>query len=169
VAAPTEPTQPAGDPAQPWAHRLGHLLWETAARVSLIGEAELADTPLTLPSLGLLDIIEATPGITVAEISRRLPTTQQSISQTIARLEKLGYVQRRLGPRRGVGLHITQAGQQAHHEGTARGKALDQRLEDLLGAERHRDLCGRLEQARELLVSEDRRTDAATTKVPRTP
>jgi DNA-binding MarR family transcriptional regulator len=125
--------------------------------VSLLGEAELADTPLTLPSLGLLDIIGAFPGITVAEISRRLPTTQQSISQTVARLEKLGYVERRLGPRRGVGLHITRAGHQAHQQGTAREKALDQRLEHLLGAERHRELCALLEQARELLISEDQR------------
>ena len=146
-----EQAQPADDPEQPWAHRLGHLLWETSARVSLLGEAELADTPLTLPSLGLLDIIGAVPGITVAEISRRLPTTQQSISQTVARLEKLGYVERRLGPRRGVGLHITPAGHQAHDEGTARENALDQRLEDLLGAERHRELSALLEQARELL------------------
>jgi DNA-binding MarR family transcriptional regulator len=158
-----ECTQPTGDPAQPWAHRLGHLLWETSARVSLLGEAELADTPLTLPSLGLLDIIGAIPGITVAEISRRLPTTQQSISQTVARLEKLGFVERRLGPRRGVGLHVTLAGHQAHQQGTAREKALDQRLEDLLGAERHRELCALLEQARDLLVSEDQRTDAGTT------
>ncbi len=125
--------------------------------MSLLGEAELADTPLTLPSLGLLDIIGAFPGITVAEISRRLPTTQQSISQTVARLEKLGYVERRLGPRRGVGLHITRAGHQAHQQGTAREQALDQRLEDLLGAERHGELCALLEQARELLVSEEQR------------
>jgi DNA-binding MarR family transcriptional regulator len=165
MAAPPERTQPAITPAQPWAHRLGHLLWETSARVSLLGEAELANTPLTLPSLGLLDIIEAMPGITVAEISRRLPTTQQSISQSVARLEKLGYVERRLGPRRGVGLHVTEAGHRGHQEGTAREKVLDQRLEDLLGAERHRELCALLEQARELLVSDDQRTDGVTTKV----
>jgi DNA-binding MarR family transcriptional regulator len=158
VAGPSEQTQPADDPAQPWAHRLGHLLWETSARVSLLGEAELARTPLTLPSLGLLDIIGALPGITVAEISRRLPTTQQSISQIVARLEKLGYVERRLGPRRGVGLHITPAGQQAHNEGTAREEALDQRLEDLLGAERYRELSALLEQARELLTDEQHQT-----------
>jgi DNA-binding MarR family transcriptional regulator len=154
MARSPEHAQPADDPAQRWAHRLGHLLWETSARVSLLGEAELADTPLTLPALGLLDIIGALPGITVAEISRRLPTTQQSISQTVARLEKLGYVERRLGPRRGVGLHVTPSGQQAHNEGTAREEALDQRLEELLGAERHRELSALLEQARELLNDE---------------
>jgi DNA-binding MarR family transcriptional regulator len=165
VSGAPEPTQPTVAPSQAWAHRLGHLLWETSARVSLLGEAELANTPLTMPSLGLLDIIEAIPGITVAEISRRLPTTQQSISQSVARLEKLGYVERRLGPRRGVGLHVTEAGHRGHQEGTAREKVLDQRLEDLLGAERHRQLCALLEQARELLTGDDQHTGAATTEV----
>jgi hypothetical protein len=47
---------------------------------------------------------------------------------------------------------------------------LDHRLEELLCAERHRDLCALLEQAREVLVSEvlvseDQRTAAATTAV----
>jgi DNA-binding MarR family transcriptional regulator len=169
MSVPPGGVPPAADVAQPWAHRLGHLLWETSARVSLLGEAELANTPLTMPALGLLDIIEALPGITVAEISRRLPTTQQSISQTVGRLEKLGYIERRLGPRRGVGLHVTEAGHQAHHQGRGREKALDQRLEDLLGAERHRDLCALLEEARTLLVNEDQRTVAGTTKVAETP
>jgi DNA-binding MarR family transcriptional regulator len=154
MPASSEPEQPAADLVRPWAHRLGHLLWDTAARVGFLGEAELADTPLTLPSLGLLDVIATAPGITVAEISRQLPVTQQSISQIAARLENLGYIERRLGPRRGVGLHVTAAGEQAHRDGTAREKVFDQRLEQLLGDERHRDLAALLEQTRELLSSE---------------
>jgi DNA-binding MarR family transcriptional regulator len=150
-----EPTQTPTDPAQPWAHRLAHLLWETTARVALLAEAELADTPLTTASLGLLDVIAAVPGITVAEISRQMPRTQQSISQTVARLQKLGYIERRLGPRRGVGLHITKAGQQVHLEGTIRENAFDQRLEQLLGTEHHHNLSALLEQAREQLTSEE--------------
>jgi DNA-binding MarR family transcriptional regulator len=70
----------------------------------------------------------------------------------------VGYVERRLGPRRGVGLHVTPAGQHAHNEGAAREEALDQRLEDLLGAERHRELSALLEQARELLTDEQHPT-----------
>ena len=155
MASSPERTQPPPDPAHPWAHRLAHLLWETTARVALLAEAELADTPLTQASLGLLDVIAALPGITVAEISRQMPRTQQSISQTVARLQKLGYIERRLGPRRGVGLHITKAGQQVHHEGTTRENAFDRRLEQVLGTEHHRNLCALLEQAREQLISEE--------------
>ena len=156
MAAPSEDTQPGADADQAWAHRLPHLLWETTARVELLQEAELADTPLTLASLGLLDVIAAHPGITVAEISRRMPRTQQSISQTIKRLEKLGYVERRLGPRRGVGLHVTPSGQRMHHEGTAREIRFVQRLENLLGSDSARELCAQLERARELLISAER-------------
>lgn len=156
MATPSEDTQPGADADQTWAHRLPHLLWETTARVGLLHEAELAGTPLTSASLGLLDVIAAHPGITVAEISRRMPRTQQSISQTIKRLEKLGYVERRLGPSRGVGLHVTAPGQQMHHEGTAREIHFVQRLENLLGSDSARELCAHLERARQLLISAER-------------
>jgi len=158
MAAHSEDTQPSADADQAWAHRLPHLLWETTARVELLQEAELAGTPLTLASLGLLDVTAAHPGITVAEISRRMPRTQQSISQTIKRLEKLGYVERRLGPRRGVGLHVTPSGQRMHHEGTAREIRFVQRLENLLGSDSARELCAQLERARELLIHAERST-----------
>jgi DNA-binding MarR family transcriptional regulator len=141
-------------PEPRWAHLLAHLLWETWARAALLGEAGLADTSLTLPSLGLLDTISAGPGITVAEISRRTPKTQQAISQVVARLEKLGYLERRLRPGRGVGLHITAAGQKARREGTAREETLEQHLHDLLGTDRYNQLRTLLEQTCQLLTPE---------------
>jgi DNA-binding MarR family transcriptional regulator len=147
--------EPALAPPEPqWAHRLGHLLWETWARAALLAEAGLADTSLTLPSVGVLDAISTWPGITVAEISRRTPKTQQAISQVVARLEKLEYLERRLRPGRGVGLHITPAGEKAHGEGTASEEALDQHLNELLGADRYNQLRTLLEQACQLLASE---------------
>ena len=88
---------PAKSDGQPWKHRIGHLLWEVETRVSLLGEAGLGDTPLTLPALGLLDMVSLWPGSTVGELSRRTPKTQQAISQIVSRLEKLGYIERRLG------------------------------------------------------------------------
>ena len=156
MAASSEDTPPGTDPDEPWAHRLPHLLWETAARVELLQEAELAGTPLTLASLGMLDVIGAHPGITVADISRRMPRTQQSISQTVKRLEKLGYVERRLGPRRGVGLHVTPSGQRMHDEGTAREIRFVEGLENLLGSDSARELCAQLERVRELLIGAER-------------
>jgi DNA-binding MarR family transcriptional regulator len=147
-----EPAVTSPEPG--WARLLGHLLWETWARAALLGEAGLADTSLTLPSLGVLDAISTWPGITVAEISRRTPKTQQAISQVVARLEKLGYLERRLRPGRGVGLHITPAGKKAHREGNAREETLEQHLRDLLGTNRHNQLRMLLEEACQLLASE---------------
>ena len=48
---------------------LGDLLWEVGAYVDLMGEAALAETPLTLPSSGMLMKIHDEPGITVAHWS----------------------------------------------------------------------------------------------------
>jgi hypothetical protein len=64
-------------------------------RTSALGEAALADSPLTLPRLGLLESVSARPGITIAEIARRAPQTQQALSQIAARLDKLGFIERR--------------------------------------------------------------------------
>jgi DNA-binding MarR family transcriptional regulator len=98
----------------------------------------------------VLDQIGEQPGVTIAEISRRLPTTQQAISQTTRRLEKLGYIERRLGPRRGVGLHLTPAGARARDEGSRLEEALDQDLRDWLG-EDYMQLSTLLERARDQL------------------
>jgi DNA-binding MarR family transcriptional regulator len=136
-----------------WAHRLGHLLWEVSARTALLGEAELADTPLTLPSMGVLDQVGAEPGITIAEMSRRVPKTQQAISQVVARLEKLGYVERRLGSGRGVALYITDAGVRARAEGHSREDAFEQRLFDLVGEDHYEQLRALLEEARAQLLA----------------
>lgn len=136
---------------QPWKHRIGHLLWEVESRVSVVGEAELADTPLTLPSLGLLDMISVSPGSTVSELSRRTPKTQQAISQVVSRLEKLGYVERRLGAGRGVGLYITDAGTAAREQGNHREEVYERKVRELFGEERFQQLKQLLEEARELL------------------
>ena len=97
-----------------WEHWLVHLLWAVSVRTSALGEAALAETPLTLAGLGLLENVNARPGITIAEIARRAPQTQQALSQIAARLDRLGYLERRLAAGgRGVGLHLSPAGARA--------------------------------------------------------
>src|ERR1700761_7510761 len=103
------------DPAAvepPLAHRdqLNDLLWETTTYIELMGEAALAGTPLTLPSSGMLTAVLVEPGITIADMSRRMPKSQQAISQVAARLEKLGMLERRGGAGRGGRLFGTHAG-----------------------------------------------------------
>ena len=146
------PTSSPGDSdAQPWKHRIGHLLWEVQTRVSQLGEAELRETPMTLPALGVLDLVGAWPGSTVSELSRRTPTTQQAISQVVARLEKLGYLERRLGAGRGVGLYITDAGTAAREQGHLLEESYERKVRDLFGETLFQQLKQLLEEARELL------------------
>jgi DNA-binding MarR family transcriptional regulator len=127
------------------------LLWQVTAYTHLMGEEALAGTPLTVASSSMLIAVLEEPGMTVAEISRRIPKTQQTISQLVARLEKLGLIERRLGRGRGVGLHLTDAGQEMAREAAARERELNARLGELLGEERSSALTGLLRESRAIL------------------
>jgi DNA-binding MarR family transcriptional regulator len=143
-------------------HRLHHLVWEmNMAMVPLMDEA-FADTELTLALSGLLDEIGETPGATAADISRRSLKTQQAISQATAKAEKLGYVERRLGAGRGVGLYLTAAGESARADGIAREEQMEVGLRALLGTDMYEELAGALERARSRLFQHDEDTAQAT-------
>src|SRR5579875_1802106 len=150
----TRQPAPPRPSALPLDEQLNDLLWETTTYVELMGEAALADTPLTLASSGMLANVDAEPGITIAEMSRRIPKTPQAISQLAARLEKLGLVERRLGSGRGVGLFVTGTGRALAELGREREREHDERLRKLLGSERYDDLSRLLREARELLRSD---------------
>ena len=135
----------------PGEDELNDLLWECAAYVDLMGEAALSGTPLTLASSGLLISVRAEPGITMAEIARRKPKTQQAVSQVVARMEKLGLVERRLGSGRGVGLFLTEAGEAIAAEGSAREGELRARVRELIGRERYEALSVMLAETRDIL------------------
>ncbi len=107
-------------------------------------------------------MIATWPGSTVAELSRRTPKTPQAISQVVARLERLGYVERRLGPGRGVGLYITEAGKTAQAEGHLREDRLEERMRELLGEQLHAELERSLDQARRRLDETPSAEDPAT-------
>jgi len=139
------------EPPLHYKDQLNDLLWETTTYVGLMGEAALADTPLTLPSSGMLAAVLAEPGITVAEMARRMPKTQQAISQVAARLEKLGLLERRLGAGRGVGLFVTDTGRAMAETGLAHERELVARLRDLLGDERYDELSRLLDESRTIL------------------
>jgi DNA-binding MarR family transcriptional regulator len=140
------------DPDDRWEHLLVHLLWAVSVRASALGEAALGDSPLTLSSLGLLENVSARPGITIAEIARRAPQTQQALSQVAARLEKLGFIDRRLGDgRRGIGLHITAAGDHGREHARQGREAFEAELATALGTVRHGRLVKLLEEMQVVL------------------
>ncbi|MFD2416635.1 MarR family winged helix-turn-helix transcriptional regulator [Amycolatopsis pigmentata] len=130
---------------------LSDLLWEVSAYVELLGEARLADLPITTASSGMLMAVYAEPGITVTEISRRMPRTQQAISQIVARLEKIGLIERRLKSGRGVGLHLTGEGRTMAEHAFERERSVDEQLVGILGKKNHEALRELLVESRELL------------------
>jgi DNA-binding MarR family transcriptional regulator len=151
MARSTAPSSPAGGTPAPSGDSLYDLLWQVAAYTHLMSEAVLADTPLTVASSSMLISVLREPGMTVAEFSRRIPKSQQTLSQVVARLEKLGLVERRLGPGRGVGLHVTEAGRELAELAIAREQEISARLRDLLGEERTAALTELLAESRTIL------------------
>ncbi len=133
----------------------GHLLWEMSARWVARSEPRLADTQLTFASAGALARIAASPGITASALAREVFKTQQAISQVTGRLERLGYVDRRVGGGRGVGLHITAAGKRALAEEMAIEATMEQEARTLLGAALYAELKQRLLLARAAIADAD--------------
>jgi DNA-binding MarR family transcriptional regulator len=145
------PSSPGGGAPVFGKDALYDLLWQVTAHTHLMGEAALAGTPLTVASSSMLIAVLEEPGMTVAEISRRIPKTQQTISQVVARLEKLGLIERRLGSGRGVGLYVTDAGREMAQDAAAREHELNTRLRELLGEERSTALTELLRESRGIL------------------
>ncbi|HTW11114.1 MAG TPA: MarR family winged helix-turn-helix transcriptional regulator [Solirubrobacteraceae bacterium] len=134
----------------PGSNRLGHLLWEVSTRVTVFGDPFMREH-LSLPAVGALEMIAANPGITASELARQSMKTQQAISQVTTRLVRLGYVERRIGPGRGVGLHLTDAGVAALAEGEGNEEEIDRRLCELFGKDDAEQLRALLRQARDRL------------------
>ena len=135
------------------ADRLSHLLWEVGAHTAALSEAAYADTPLTPATAGVLDVIAANPGTSIAELARRLPTSAQGISQLVSKLEGMGYVERRLGDRgHGVALFVTNSGEDARLEADTHKSELENQLASTLGQRNYDDLVRLLMRARPLIA-----------------
>jgi len=130
---------------------LYNLLWQVASYTHLMGEETFTGTPLTVSSGSMLIAVLEQPGLTVTEFSRRIPKTQQTLSQVVARLEKLGLIERRLGSGRGVGLYLTEAGQQMAEDAVAREEEVNARLRELLGEDRAEALAELLRDSHAIL------------------
>lgn len=140
---------------EPGSDNFGHLLWETWMRWAALSESRLDATQLTPASIGALGRIAANPGITASELARAAFKTQQAISQMTGRLERRGYIERRVGHGRGVGLHITASGERALAEGLELEDRLEQQARTLLGDELYGELKRSLRRARAVIADAD--------------
>ncbi|HEY0936525.1 MAG TPA: MarR family transcriptional regulator [Trebonia sp.] len=146
-----------GTESGPGAKGLGLLrtrLREVSTLIEQRGEAALAGTFLSLPLNHLLAAVLAEPGVTVTEIARRLGKSQQAMSQAADRLERLGFIERRVGAGRTVGLHATDAGRIASADGVRRELAAEHRTREALGPDRFDALVVLLETARDALIED---------------
>jgi DNA-binding MarR family transcriptional regulator len=133
---------------------LSDLLWEVSSYVELRGEAALTDLPVTTASSGILMTIYGSPGITITEMSRTKPRSQQAISHIVARLEKLGMVERRVGRGRSVELHVTEQGRVLAEEAVTREEAVDRDVRTVLGSQAYEALRRLLVSSRDVLRSQ---------------
>jgi DNA-binding MarR family transcriptional regulator len=144
---------PDGAPENTEAGRVSHLLWEVAAYSAMLSEAALGDTPLTPATAGILAVVAAEPGISIAELARRLPTSAQGVSQLVSKLEGAGYLERRLGERgHGVALFLTAAGESARGEAEKRRSEYEDELVATLGRRSYDQLARLLTRARPLVA-----------------
>lgn len=152
---------------QPWANWVPHLLWEVSSRIALLSDAALAEVDLTSAGIGLLDQVGSSPGITIAEMARRMPKTPQAISQNAARMEKAGFIERRLAGGRAIGLYLTAAGERARAAGSAAEERFDRELREALGEEKYETLRALLQETR--AVAADRQAARAREERSRAP
>jgi DNA-binding MarR family transcriptional regulator len=137
-------------------NRIGHLLWELSSRVTLIREGSMDGSELRAQSIGNLEKILANAGITVSEVARWSMKSQQAVSENVGRLERLGYVERRLGKGRGIELYITSAGEQALKRGNEFEGELEHEFERLLGPDLYERLRTSLQEARAVFDTHSR-------------
>jgi DNA-binding MarR family transcriptional regulator len=92
--------------------RLGFLIWHLSQANNLRAERALARLSLTLAQGAALRVLAVSPGLSSAELGRRVGVTAQSIKQAVDGLAARGLVERRPRPSHGrvIELVITDAG-----------------------------------------------------------
>ncbi|UUU28991.1 MarR family transcriptional regulator [Streptomyces sp. CA-210063] len=134
-----------------WALRRAELAVQT------LKEQRLRPLGLAASHYTLLISVHAEPGLTGAELARRLNVTPQAVASLVARLESRGQLERREHPRhRHVQeLHLTDAGREALRAADKVISDIEVQITDGLGAEEGAQLRALLDRVAET-VREDR-------------
>lgn len=98
-------------------------------------EQRLRATGLAGAHYSVMVNVGAYPGITGAELSRRLNVTAQNVAGLVVKLEQRGLLDRRIHPahRNVLELHLTKAGRRALDQADAVVTALEADVVELLG------------------------------------
>ncbi|WP_327714735.1 MarR family transcriptional regulator [Streptomyces sp. NBC_00490] len=114
-----------------WALRRAELA------VLTLKEQRLRPLGMAAAHYTLLISVHSDPGLTGAELARRLNVTPQAVASLVARLENRGQLERREHPRHRhiQELHLTDAGREALHAADAVISGIERQITDGLGSE----------------------------------
>ena len=114
------------------------LLWalrraELAART--LKNQQLRPLGMAAAHYSLLMLVHTEPGLTGAELARRLDVTPQAVASLVARLDDKGQLERRVHPRHRhiQELHLTDAGREALKSADAKVATIEDRITRRLG------------------------------------
>jgi DNA-binding MarR family transcriptional regulator len=127
-----------GDPVGPGAlDRVTWALRRAETAVQALKEQRLRPLGMATAHYALLISVHTEPGLTGAELARRLGVTPQAVASLVTRLEKNGQLERREHPRhRHVQeLHLTDAGCEALRLADRVIVDIEQRIAEELGVE----------------------------------
>ncbi|MFB4271015.1 MarR family winged helix-turn-helix transcriptional regulator [Nonomuraea sp. GTA35] len=129
--------------------RVTWALRRTELAVQALKEQRLRSLDMAVAHYSLLISVHTEPGLTGAELARRLNVTPQAVASLVARLEGRGQLERREHPRhRHVQeLHLTDAGREALRAADMVIAGVEQQITDDLGpdaATQLRALLGRV-------------------------
>jgi DNA-binding MarR family transcriptional regulator len=105
--------------------------------VQALKEQRLRPLGMAAAQYSLLISVHSDPGLTGAELARRLNVTPQAVASLVARLEQRGHLERQPHPRHGhvQELHLTDAGRDALRQADAVIVEIEQRIAEKLGPE----------------------------------
>ena len=126
-----EPVGPDALDRVTWALRRAELAVQT------LKEQRLRPLGMAAAHYTLLISVHRDPGLTGAELARRLHVTPQAVASLVARLENRGQLERREHPRHRhiQELHLTDAGREALHAADAVISGIERQVTDGLGSE----------------------------------
>lgn len=134
------------------------LLWalrRTALAVDAVKAKRLRDVSLGGPDYSVLACVRSEPGLSGAELSRRLGVTPQAVVPLVRRLAQEGLIERRPHPRHlhVQELHITSAGRTSLQAADRVVNGIEGQLRDHLGTSDHAQLRRLLDAVADYLVS----------------